>query len=90
MNSVTFSICVSLPYGSLTSFKLLNCFDGIIQLDFVVQLGVFIVYIARMDVPGFAGHFLCILDSPTEHIITLRITSERITSERINTERITS
>ncbi len=29
-------------------------------------------------------------DSPTEHIITLRITSEHITSERINTERITS
>ncbi len=29
-------------------------------------------------------------DSPTECIITLRITSERITSERINTERITS
>jgi hypothetical protein len=29
-------------------------------------------------------------DSPTERIITLRITSERITSERINTERITS
>ncbi len=29
-------------------------------------------------------------DSPTEHIITLRITSERITSERIKTERITS
>ncbi len=29
-------------------------------------------------------------DSPTERIITLRITSERITSESINTERITS
>jgi hypothetical protein len=31
-----------------------------------------------------------LFDSPTERIITLRITSERITSERINTERITS
>jgi hypothetical protein len=31
-----------------------------------------------------------IIDSPTEHIITLRITSEHITSEHINTERITS
>jgi hypothetical protein len=28
--------------------------------------------------------------SPTEHIISLRITSEQIMSERLNTERITS
>ncbi len=41
------------------------------------------------EMPVVVGAWL-LLDSPTERIITLCITSERIPSERINTERITS